>query len=590
MIPGIHRVCAALTGVLAGAALVAAPALPVLAQATTNPSLPRTIKDVPKRGLDPDAPTSAGWWNDAVFYQVFVRSFQDSGSGPLAADGIGDFQGLTDRLDYLNDGNPETTTDLGVTGLWLMPMMPSPSYHGYDITDYRGVHPDYGTKADFRRFLLEAHKRGIRVILDLVLNHSSNKHPWFIESVDPASPKHDWYIWADAAPGYKGPWGQTVWHPASSGVPGAKSTQVFYGLFWSGMPDLNYRNPKVTAEMFDVVRYWLDLGVDGYRLDAIRHLIEDGEKQDNTPETHEWLKGFSRFYKSVRPDALTVGEVWAESPVAASYVGGQLDIVFEFDLAEGIIKAGQSGDAAPLKKAARTVLELYPPNQFATFLSNHDQTRVMTRLKGDSAAMRLAAVTLLTGPGVPFIYYGEELGAQGDKPDPELRLPMPWTGTLPGVGFTTSEKPWKPAGADVASANVESQDADAGSMLNLYRTLIRQRLASPALRTGRTALLESSEPGVFAMLRWIDAPGPPGSPRDAAVVVVNFGKEPVKDLALAGTSRLLDGAWTLDKLVPLVGSAERGGAGVTLASLGAQSAGLLLLKPLDGAQRETPAR
>ncbi|MEM9024449.1 MAG: alpha-amylase family glycosyl hydrolase, partial [Bacteroidota bacterium] len=190
------------------------------------------------------------WWNDAVFYEIFVRSFQDSDG-----DGRGDFRGLIDRLDYLNDGDPTTTDDLGVTGIWLMPVQQSPSYHGYDATDYRTIENDYGTNQDFLDFMDAAHERGIRVIVDLVMNHSSSQHPWFLESVNPNSSRRDWYVWEDSNPGDIGPWGQTVWHQ--------RNNDFFYGVFWSGMPDLNYATQEVKDEMFDIARFWLeDLNVD----------------------------------------------------------------------------------------------------------------------------------------------------------------------------------------------------------------------------------------------------------------------------------------------------------------------------------------
>ncbi|HLF74078.1 MAG TPA: alpha-amylase family glycosyl hydrolase, partial [Anaerolineales bacterium] len=189
-------------------------------------------------GVTPSAAPSEHypWWNNSVFYEIFVRSFYDSNG-----DGVGDFNGITEKLDYLNDGDPDTTSDLGITGIWLMPIFPSPSYHGYDVTDYYAVNPEYGTMEDFRRLLTEADRRGIRIIIDLVLNHTSDQHPWFRSAVsDRNSPYRDWYLWSDTQPGYGGPWGQTVWHSSPTGY--------YYGLFVDFMPDLNYDNPAVTDE------------------------------------------------------------------------------------------------------------------------------------------------------------------------------------------------------------------------------------------------------------------------------------------------------------------------------------------------------
>lgn len=232
--------------------------------------------------LDPPLP----WWRSAVVYEVFVRSFADSTSGPLAGDGIGDLAGLVERLDYLNDGDPARVGDLGVTALWLMPIAESPSYHGYDAVDYRRVDEEYGTNEDFRRLVDEAHRRGIRVIVDLVLNHTSSDHPWFRDAWRPGSPWHDWYIWSEEPQTVRGPWGQEVWHATPWWQRGWRrfAAYGYYGIFWSGMPDLDYRNPEVTAEARAISRFWLEqMGADGFRLDAIRHLIEDLPVQEDTP-------------------------------------------------------------------------------------------------------------------------------------------------------------------------------------------------------------------------------------------------------------------------------------------------------------------
>ena len=206
---------------------------------------------------------------------MFVRSFADSDG-----DGIGDLRGLTDRLDYLNDGDPATTGDLGVTGIWLMPIAESPSYHGYDVVDYEQIEADYGTAEDFKALMAAAEERGIAVIVDLVLNHTSIDHPWFKDSRTPGSEHDEWYVWSDPAPAVAGPGGRPVWHQDGD--------RAYYGYFWEGMPDLNVANPAVTAALDEVARFWLEeMGVDGFRLDAARHLIEDGAQLDNTPATFD---------------------------------------------------------------------------------------------------------------------------------------------------------------------------------------------------------------------------------------------------------------------------------------------------------------
>lgn len=475
-------------------------------QATTNPA-PAATRPAPATEKY-TGPAREGWWNDAVFYEVFVRSFADSTKGPLAGDGIGDLRGLIERLDYLNDGDPKTDTDLGVTALWLMPVTQSPSYHGYDTTDYKAVNDKYGTAEDFKQFMAECHKRGIKVVIDLVLNHCSDKHPWFQAAKDKNDPKHDWFIWEEKRPEWKGPWNQTVWHPLSpargrgggDANVGAGLGPWYYGCFGRNMPDLNYANPAVTAEMRGVVHYWLDdLGVDGFRLDAIRHLIEDGEHQDNTPQTHAWLREFYTDYKKRKPEAFVVGEVWSSTDVISTYVGDQMDTAFEFQLAAAIMEAVNKGDTNTLAETLQRTWTSFPRNQFATFLTNHDQARVMTEFKGDEGKARLAAGLLMTLPGVPFVYYGEELGMSGPKPDEKIRTPMQWEPGA-GAGFTTG-KPWQAPNADTTVKNVKAESGEAGSLLNSYRKMIRLRQQTPALRRGDFELIPTGSDHVLAFVR-----------------------------------------------------------------------------------------
>ena len=324
-----------------------------------EPVNPSTPPDVPS-GSPVAAPVP--WWNDEVFYEVFVRSFSDSDGN-----GVGDLQGLIDKLDYLDD--------LGVTALWLMPIAQSPSYHGYDTTDYYTVEADYGTNQDFKDLVAAAHERDIEVIVDLMLNHTSSEHPWFVEAASgPESGKRDWYVWSDTDTGEQTEWGAPVWHP--------RDGAYYFGLFWEGMPDLNYNNPTVTEQMYDVARFWLqDMGADGFRLDAIRHLIEEDGNFSSTDASHDWLVGWDDFLDDVDPQSLTVGEVWDDTPVVAPYVtSDEVDLTFEFDLAEQMLRSVNSGDPAPFADQLADVLRSYPPGQFAPFLTNHDQDRVMSQL------------------------------------------------------------------------------------------------------------------------------------------------------------------------------------------------------------------
>jgi glycosidase len=412
------------------------------------------------------------WWNDRVFYEIFVRSFNDSDG-----DGVGDLQGVIDKLDYLNDGDPTTTADLGVTGIWLMPITQSASYHGYDVTDYRTIEADYGTNGDFMRLVDEAHQRGIAVIMDMVINHTSREHPWFVQSNRRDETYNDWYVWADTHPEFTGPDGQIVWHPLGG--------RYYYGVFWDGMPDLNLNNPAVTDELYRIARFWLDgMGVDGFRLDAIKHLIEEGNEQENTPSTLAWMASFNDFIDTVNPDALTVGEVWESDFISSQYVPDQADMVFDFDVATALITTVRQNRPDAMNSIIARVADLYPQGQYATFLTNHDQNRVMEELRGNVDEAKVAASLLLTTPGVPFTYYGEEIGMTGRKPDERIRTPMRWDETPYTAGFTSAPFPYEALSADDAAVSVASQTDDPDSLLSHYRSLIQLRAAHPALARG----------------------------------------------------------------------------------------------------------
>ena len=322
-----------------------------------------------------------GWTRGAVFYEVFVRSFRDADG-----DGKGDLSGLIEKLDYLNDGDPATTADLGVDALWLMPVFASPSYHGYDTIDYETINPDYGTNADFARLVSEAHRRGIKIILDFVVNHSGSGHPWFTDSASsPSSAHRDWYVWRTNDPGWTQPWGgnNPTWHPLNG--------FYFYGVFWEGMPDLNFRTPAVRREIERLASLWLDRGVDGFRLDAARHIVEDGpgQAQVDTPETHAYWKEFSAFVRATRPQATLVGENWTDTPIIATYYGSTAEVAagdelpmnFDFPLAERVLDGVNSGDASGISAKLAEIQGVYPPGVVdAPFLTNHDQVRVATQL------------------------------------------------------------------------------------------------------------------------------------------------------------------------------------------------------------------
>ena len=431
-----------------------------------------TADPVRQRAARPPTPTRE-WARGAVFYEIFVRSFYDSNN-----DGIGDFPGLTSKLDYLST--------LGVDGVWLMPVFESPSYHGYDTTDYEKIERDYGTNADFQHFLDEAHKRHIRVILDLVMNHTSSEHPWFADSASStASAKRNWYVWNSTNPGWTQPWGGNfqTWYPNNGAY--------YYAVFWSGMPDLNYRTPEVKNEMFRIAREWLTQGVDGYRLDATRYLVEDGPGagQADTPETHQLLRDFAADVQRTKPDAILVAENTVDTATLATYYRDGL-MNFNFPLAGAIVNGVKFGNTTAIQSTLRNMIAAYPASSIdAPFLTNHDQTRVATQLANDAGKLRDAAAILLTLPGMPFIYYGEEVGMQNgpSDEDEQKRTPMPWDG---GGGFTTAT-PWHAYAPGIGTSNVASEASDPQSLLSYYRNWIAARKRSNALLRGDLSVLDT---------------------------------------------------------------------------------------------------
>lgn len=452
------------------------------------------------------------WWNNSIFYELFVRSFYDSDG-----DGIGDFKGIIEKLDYLNDGDPNTDVDLGITGIWLMPIHQSPSYHGYDVIDYRSVNSDYGSMDDFREFLDEAHNRGIRVIIDFVLNHSSKQHPWFQQSAQNNPDFREFYRWSAYNPGYLGPWGQQVWHYYLSGY--------YYGVFWEGMPDLNYEEPAVKDSMFDAADFWLeDVGVDGFRLDAVLYIWEDGTQLANTPATYQFLGDFDQHIKQTKPDAFAVGEAWTNTEQVLNYVNDdRLDYCFEFDLAWATLNAVNTADARGLAAQMQKVHNLYPHLQYGTFLTNHDQNRVMNEFQNDLNKAKIAASLYLTFPGIPYIYYGEEIGMVGAKPDEFIRTPMQWSGT-PNSGFTTGA-PWIRVNSNYMTFNVAKEQADHFSLLNWYKKLIAIRNRTAALRLGDYEGIECSAHSVMTFFRHYQD--------ESILVLVNTDSEPKSNITLS---------------------------------------------------------
>jgi alpha-glucosidase len=480
-----------------------------------------------------ERPDDAAWWREGVLYQIYPRSFQDSNG-----DGIGDLRGIIQRLDHLN-GRPDS---LGIDGIWLSPFYPSPmADFGYDISDHCDVDPRFGTLADFDELVAAAHDRGIKVIVDLVPNHTSDRHPWFLESrASRTSPKRDWYVWADPGPDGSPPnnWRSVFWRRQPSAWTLDRETGQYYlHSFLPEQPDLNWWNPAVRDAFDRILRFWLDRGVDGFRVDVAHRMARDPDLRDNPewalapaeqrvhwtdddapgdedwPEVHEILRGFRRTLDAY--DArMAIGEVFVLDPVRmVRYYGldnDELHLAFNFSF----LRAPWS--AAAFRSEIETFERLLPGSAWPDYtLSNHDNPRAVSRYAppGDLAAgrrrARLAALMLLTLRGTPFLYYGEEIGmADGPVPpgrvvdvagrDPE-RTPMQWDGT-PNGGFTTGE-PWLPVSGETDTINVEAQRSDPASMLAFVRDLIGRRRASPALRRGGIALLDGGSPDVLAWLR-----------------------------------------------------------------------------------------
>ncbi len=481
------------------------------------------------------------WWQDGVIYQIYPRSFMDSDG-----DGVGDLEGIRQRLDYL--------AWLGVDAVWLSPCFPSPmADFGYDVADYCDIDPLFGTLADFDALVADAHARNLRVILDWVPNHTSNEHTWFVESrSDRASAKRDWYVWRDAAAdgGPPNNWQSTFGGPAWTWD--EATGQYYLHSFLAEQPDLDWSNPEVRSAMHDVLRFWLDRGVDGFRIDVVHKIGKDPELRDNPvlrgpdgenlgqehlheeghPSAHEYLREVRDVFDSY-PERMTVGEVFLLEPerIARYYGrGDELHLAFNFPFLFAPWSARAFGEKVEAFEDA------LPPEAWPdVVLSNHDVSRHASRY--DDAALgdqreRLAALMLLTLRGTPFLYYGEEIGMR-DVPvaaeqmldpvglnlhpslgrDPE-RSPMQWAPGL-NAGFTQG-KPWLPVAADADTRNVAIEREDPASTLTLYRELLALRRSTPALHRGAYRRLPSHT-DILAYERSVEG--------SRALVALNMGEE-----------------------------------------------------------------
>src|SRR5579884_3626783 len=490
----------------------------------------------------------APWWKNAVLYEIYPRSFGDTNG-----DGIGDLNGITDHLDYLRD--------LGVDAIWITPFYPSPQVDfGYDISDYRAIDPQYGTMADFDRLVAEAQRRNIRVITDLVLNHTSDRHPWFIESKSSrTNPKADWYVWRDAKPGGGPPnnWESIFGHSAWQWDPARK--QYYYHAFYKEQPDLNWRNPQLRKAMYDVARFWMQHGSAGFRLDAITSLFEDPQWRDepivpgkftpfgdpvltrqytdNLPQVHEVLREMRKVTDEF-PGRILVGEVYLPNvaELAKMYGAHNDELQLPMDTQYGFIDR-LSADA--FRQKLREAETDIGGNDPLFVFDNHDNRRSWNRYgdgKHDEAIAKLIAALLLTPRCAALIYYGQELGMQNNDPkriedvrDPKgrtgwpkdigrdgERTPMQWTsGRNAGFGSGTT---WLPVAPDYRAKNAASEAADRNSMLNFYKTLIRLRRENDALRDGSLTMVDASDHDVLSFVRV--------SGRHRVLVALNFTAAP----------------------------------------------------------------
>jgi alpha-glucosidase len=518
------------------------------------------------------APHNDGpWWKHAVLYEIYPRSFQDSNN-----DGIGDLNGITQRLDYLKS--------LGVDAIWIAPMYPSPQVDfGYDISDYQAVDPQYGTLADMDHLIAEGKQRDIRVVLDMVLNHTSDKHQWFIDSASSrTNPKHDWYVWNDGVPA-NGPnvtayqkrfehegrvppnnWVSGFGGSAWEWVPAVH--QFYYHKFYKQQPDLNWRNPAVEKACFDAMRFWLDRGVAGFRLDAIPTLFEDPKLRDepeagginaqgdpnlkdiytsNLSDVHGVIRRMRAMVEKYPGDRVLIGETYLPNTAALNewYGGARHDeLQLPMDMLLGFHGDHDKLDATSFRKFINEAETQLNGSQPLFVFDNHDNVRSWDRYSNDDhnqAIARLLAAVLLTSRATALMYYGEELGMVTSTPtrkedvkDPigvtgwpkekgrdGERTPMQWDDSK-NSGFSDSSSTWLPVPSNYSTVNVKSEENEPDSLLNWHKQLIAMRRDNPTLRDGKQVMLDESNPSVLSYIR----EGVAGHP--AVVVALNFTDQP----------------------------------------------------------------
>ncbi len=533
-----------------------------LAVSTLSPAFAQQSPPAQAQAAQSRTPADA-WWKHAVIYEVYPRSFQDSDG-----DGKGDIKGIDSRLDYLKQ--------LGIDAIWITPMYPSPQVDfGYDIADYEAIDPQYGTMGDFDALLKSANAKGIRVIMDIVLNHTSDQHPWFKESRSSrTNPKRDWYIWHDGTPprtdkpgNFPNNWQSWFGHSAWTLDPA--TNQYYYHYFYTQQPDLNWRNPEVRNAMYGVMKFWLDKGVAGFRMDAVSRLFEDpnlhddpylpgtnafGDRNiqhkytDDLPETHEVFRELRKLADSYPQKPVLIAE--ADEPTIADLSkmygahGDEVQLPMDFQIAD------LNELSAPKFRKLFSEVETNPADGWPEwFFSNHDQVRQWERYsataKNDEERLRIAklmALLELTPRGTPQMYYGEEIGMRTTEPkrvedvrDPigitgwpkekgrdGERTPMQWTAAAPNAGFTVpNAAPWLPVPPSARTINVESESANPASLLNFYKGALQLRHTEPALLFGDYVGLNSNDTHVFSFMRRLQ----PGVPGRNILVALNMSGE-----------------------------------------------------------------
>ena len=546
------------------------------AQSSTATSVAQALKD---------QPTGPEWWRHAVIYELYPRSFQDTNG-----DGVGDLKGITSRLDYLHD--------LGIDAIWITPMYPSPGIdYGYDISDYVAIDPLYGTMQDFDNLVAEAKKRDIRIIMDYVINHTSDQHKWFLESRSSRdNPKRDWYVWRDPAPGAppdssdsskdpgRPPNNWQSWFGHSAWKWDEKTRQYYYHYFYVEQPDLNWRNPEVHKAMDGVLDFWMQRGVAGFRIDAVSRLFESPQMRDDPylpgrnaygdrniqhkytddlPEVHDVLKEVRKVVDKYPGNPVLVTEADEPNVEALARMYGNADEVqlpMDFQIADV-----NELSAPRFRQLFNEIENNSAHGQPEYFFSNHDQPRQWDRYgdgEHNDQIAKLMAVLELTTRGTPQMYYGEELGMRTTDPvrvedvhDPIGKLgwpkekgrdgertPMQWDST-PQAGFTTVKKPWLPIPPSSTKYNVETESKDPDSILNTYKKLLSLRKSEPALRDGAQISINNDDQNVLAFVR---------TTGEASIVVaLNMSAKPQK-IALDWKSTGVNGM----KLVPLYSSVK----------------------------------